>query len=125
MNKPRADWKTPVRRPELTTEQAHLMPLFDLRYLLSADLLYSHQRGDDMRALWCAVEIRFMGKSVSNEPSITADLISNGVSDMASIRLMQIAGDLKIGGAGGAAPEQVNSLINSLLNRTSEDAAVL
>jgi hypothetical protein len=121
--KGRVDWQIPIRSPEWVDQAYRLEGLGDLMALLGYAALYEHDRGNDALALDHLRSLLFVGRSLTARPFLFSQRSGNFAAAVASLRLAEIAPDLRVapewgGGAtrGAATPSQLRDVVAEFLD---------
>jgi hypothetical protein len=84
--------------------------------LLKAAAVVAHHRGDDAEALKRIEQMLFVGNALDHQPGLVQHLLATAISMQATRTTVDIAPEMRIDGAGGAARERVESLVRHLLD---------
>lgn len=118
------DWGLVFTTPVINLMLPDLQRQRELANLIKIDALLAHTDGDHSRALRRVGELLFLARAIGRQPILVSHLVSIGVGAMASELVATMAEDLRIGNAPGeATPQQVRSLIATLLDDTDAAAS--
>ncbi len=85
------------------------------RLLMGAGV-YAHEKGDDGAAVEYLRDGLMLSRAVDRSPVLICHLVAIGIANQTAGLAGAMAGELRIGGAGGASGEQVMGLIGELMD---------
>jgi hypothetical protein len=110
-------WPIKMESPCVATLLPHLNGERGLARLLCAHALLHHHEGNDAEALRDVRRVLFISRASERQPFIVSHLVAVGIATLATDVVEDIAPDLKVGDAPGAATaKQVKELIAELLD---------
>lgn len=116
VKKPGTDWQIKFTSPSVGILLPDLNYQRSLALFLSAAAIDAHLSGDDAAAVTRLRYGFFQADRVGHQPMLISHVVAAGVASSTAAAVENIAPDLRIGGSGGASPEQVRALIDDLLD---------
>lgn len=114
---PESNWGIDFSGCAITTYPPPLSPYRDMAEYLCLAAMDAHERGRDDEAVEYIMDILHMADSIDQMPMLTSHMVALAIDRTAATAVENIAFDLKVGSADGAAtPEQVRKLTTKLLD---------